>query len=147
MKKKKVLINGIKSYRCYTIPEAATLVRVSGRTIRQWIKNGLPAMTDERPTLVRGDDLIAFIKARRAARKTKVAADAFYCLKCRAARKPAAGLVECQCSETRAKLSAFCNICETMMYKPIALSRLPEMRHIFDLSASAMPPDLPSVRS
>jgi len=147
VKKKKVQINRIKSYRCYTKAEAAVVIGVSGRTIRQWIKDGLPAMTDERPTLVRGDDLIAFVKARRAARKTKVADDAFYCLKCRAARKPAAGLVECQCSETRAKLSAFCNICETMMYKPVPLSRLPELRQVFDLSASATPPDPPRMRS
>ena len=133
-------IAGVKSLRCYTIPEAAAVVGVSDRSVRAWIADGLPALTETRPTLLRGDDLIRFIKRKREIRKTKVGHDAFYCLRCRAARKPAGGLVECTQTATRANLTAICEVCETIMHKPVALNRLPELRRVFDLTITRKPP-------
>ncbi|MCH2164228.1 MAG: helix-turn-helix domain-containing protein [Marinovum sp.] len=137
---KSARISGIKSLWCYTIPEAAAVVGVSDRSIRAWITDGLPALNDERPTLLRGEDIITYIKAARDARKTKVAQDAFYCLKCRAAREPAGGMVECTRTESRASLTALCEICETLMHKPVAPDRLPELERVFDLTITCSPP-------
>ncbi len=130
---KSATLSGIKSLYCYTIQEAAEVSGVSERTIRAWIKGGLPAMTREGPTLIRGDALISFIKAQREARKINIGQDEFYCLKCRAARKPAGGLVECETNGTRSKLTAICEVCETIMHKPVALRRVPELAEVFDL--------------
>lgn len=127
-------LSGIKSLHTYTIKEAAEVSGVSERTIRAWINNGLPAMTQARPILIRGDALIAFIKAQRKARKTDVRQHEFYCLKCRAARKPAGNLVECQTNGKRAKLIALCETCETIMHKPVPVLLLSTMASLFDLT-------------
>lgn len=131
---KSAKLSTIKSLRCYTIPEAAEITGVSDRTIRAWITQGLPAMTLERPKLVRGDALIAFIQSQRAARKTLIAPDEFYCLKCRAARKPADRFVECEIKDARASLTAICGICETILHKPVAVARLQTLSQTLDIA-------------
>lgn len=131
---KSATLSGIKSLHTYTIQEAAEVSGVSERTIRAWIKGGLPAMAKERPTLIRGDALFLFIKAQRKARKTDIGQNEFYCLKCRAARKPAGNLVDCQTNGTRAKLIAFCESCETVMHKPVPCSSVPSLAKRFDLT-------------
>ncbi len=131
---KSATLSGIKSLYCYTIQEAAEVSGVSERTIRAWIKGGLPAMMREGPTLIRGDALISFIKGQRETRKINIGQDEFYCLKCRAARKPAGGLVECETNGARSKLTAICEVCETIMHKPVAQGQVPELAKVFDLS-------------
>ena len=126
-------LSGIKSLPSYTVQEAAEVTGVSERTIRSWIKAGLPAMKQERPTLLRGDALIAFIKAQRKARKTKIRQDEFYCLKCRAPRHSAGKLVQCETDGVRAKLIAICEICDGLMHKPVALGDIPKLAKVFEL--------------
>ena len=144
---KSAKLSGIKSLRCYTIPEAAGITGVSDRTIRAWIKQGLTAMTDERPTLVRGDALVNFIQRQRQGRKSRLSPDEFYCLKCRAARKPAGGLVDCETDGTRAKLTALCETCDTIMHRPIAHERVPILAIIFDVTVLDGAPATPETVS
>ncbi len=132
-------LSGIKRLHSYTILEAAGVTGVSERTIRAWIKQGLAAMTDERPTLVRGDELITFIKSQRKARKSPLSPDEFYCLKCREARKPAGGLVDCETNGTRAKLTAICEICGTIMHRPIAHNCLSDVSNTYDVTMVCKP--------
>jgi transposase len=138
---KSAKLSGIKSLRCYTIPEAAGVSGVSDRTIRTWIKQGLTAMSDERPTLVRGDALVSFIQGQRQGRKSRLSPDEFYCLKCREARKPAGGLVDCEKDGTRAKLTALCETCDTLMYKPIAHERVAILTDVFDVTLRGEAPE------
>ncbi|RMA40991.1 helix-turn-helix domain-containing protein [Rhodophyticola porphyridii] len=144
---KSAKLSGIKSLRCYTIPEAAGVTGVSDRTIRAWIKQGLTAMSDERPTLVRGDALISYIQRQRQGRKSRLSPDEFYCLKCRAARKPAGGLVDCELDGTRAKLSAICETCDTIMHKPIAHERVAILNDVFDVTLRSEAPETLKVGS
>lgn len=132
-------LSGIKSLHNYTIQEAANITGVSERTIRTWIKQGMHAMANERPTLVRGDALTAFIKDKRKSRKSRLLQDEFYCLRCHAARKPAGGFVDCETVGTRTKLTAICEICETIMHRPIAHSHVPALSQIFDLTLREEP--------
>lgn len=136
---KSAKLSGIKSLYCYTIQEAAGVTGVSERTIRDWIKQGLKAMASERPTLVRGDALITFIQGQRQARKTHLSLDEFYCLKCRAARKSAGGLVDCETDGARAKRTALCETCETAMHKPIAHESVPILNNFFDVTLRGEP--------
>jgi hypothetical protein len=138
---KSAKLSGIKSLRCYTISEAAGVSGVSDRTIRAWIKQGLTAMTDERPTLVRGDALISYIQRQRQGRKSRLSPDEFYCLKCREARKPAGGLVDCEKDGTRAKLTALCETCDTLMHKPIAHERVAILTDVFDVTLRSEAPE------
>ena len=130
---KKARLTGIKSLRCYQIPEVAEVAGVSTRTVRTWIKQGLPAMAIERPALVRGDDLIAFIKKQRGDRKTDVALHEFFCLRCRQARSAAGGFATCRTTGTRVTLKAICIECELVMNKPVAKSHLSALRGKLDL--------------
>ncbi|WP_208354664.1 helix-turn-helix domain-containing protein [Pseudaestuariivita rosea] len=136
---KSAKLSGIKSLRCYTIQEAAGVTGGSDRTIRAWIKQGLPALESERPTLVRGNALISFIEGQRQARKSHLSRDEFYCLKCRAARKPAGALVDCETDGARTKLTALCEACDTIMHKPITPISLSEVSDIFDVTMRSAP--------
>jgi hypothetical protein len=126
-------LNQIKAFRCYTLQEAADVCGVSLRTVRNWIAKGLLVMNDERPALIRGDDLLAFLKAERAERKHHLAPDRFFCLRCRGPRAPAEGIVECQPRAKGLALVAICEVCETVCFKSISRSDLPDYRKLFDL--------------
>jgi excisionase family DNA binding protein len=115
----------IKTLRSYTIQEAADTLRVHRNAVRHWIKKcGLPALADRRPHLIRGADLIEFLKGRRAARRTKCGSGQLFCLKCRLPRSPAAGLVEYRASAAgRGSLIGICTVCETIMRRFVSKDR------------------------
>lgn len=131
---KQARINCIKSYWCYTPNEAADCVGVSERTIRNWIKEGLPVLADEYPVLIRGNDLRSFIQSRRQGGKTKLGPCDFYCVTCRASRCAALGIADLHLTDNRAKLTALCAECETVVCKPVACSAIPEIRQSLDLT-------------
>ena len=131
---KKARLRGIKAFRCYTIDEAAEISGVSPRTIHNWSKNGLRLMDSARPVLIRGDDLRAYIAAQRESRKVTTALDEFYCCRCSAARKAAGEFADCTIVGTRATLAAICAVCETVVSKPVAQSRIPEIARTLDLT-------------
>lgn len=131
---KQAQVKAIKLYHCYTLSEAAELIGVSKRTLHNWGKKGLPIMDCAKPALVRGDDLRSHILKQRQDAKTKLKLCEFYCLRCRAKRDPAGGMADCAIIQSRAKLTALCAICETVVCKPVPLARLSEIRSTLDLS-------------
>ncbi|MCB1471167.1 MAG: helix-turn-helix domain-containing protein [Rhizobiaceae bacterium] len=133
---KQARLNRIKSLHPYTIEEAAEVSGVSPRTVRNWASNGLHVMDEERPALIRGDDLRAYILRQRKSRKSKTAPDTIYCVCCRRARKPAGGMADCAISGNRATLTALCEVCETVISKPIAITRIPEIARRLDLTVT-----------
>jgi len=135
---KKARLGGIKSFRTYTIDEAADVAGVSPRTIRNWGADGLRVMDGERPVLIRGDDLRDFIRGKRKGRKIKTDPDAFYCVRCRTSRKAAGRLADCNISGNRVMLTALCEVCETVVCKPIAEARIPEVAQILDITINRL---------
>lgn len=131
---KQAKLTGIKSLRCYTIIEAATISGVSPHTIRNWSKNGLRLLDENRPALIRGDDLRAYIKGQRADRRIKTAKDEFYCVSCKQARKAAERLADCIVTGNRVKVVALCEVCGTVVSKPVAATRISELGKFFDLT-------------
>jgi transcription elongation factor Elf1 len=95
--------------------------------------NSLRVLDGTRPTLIRGDELRAFIKTARANRKVQTRIDTFYCLRCRAERHAAHGLADCVIKANRATLTALCEICEMVISKPVAEARIPELAGTLDL--------------
>lgn len=117
----------IRKHYSYTVEEAATALDVAKGSVRRWIKSGLSALTDQRPTLILGSDLIAFLQGRRAKRQ-KCAIDEAYCFSCRRPRKPAFAEVEITSLKGgTARMWAICEVCGTDMHKPVSASRLSEL--------------------
>ncbi|WP_018698726.1 helix-turn-helix domain-containing protein [Amorphus coralli] len=119
----------MKKHRSYTVDEAARTLNVTKGTVRRWMKDGdLPALTDQRPTLILGHDLIAFLDGRRRDRKTCQLHQA-YCFRCRAPGDPAYGEVEIKLDTNGAgMMEALCATCTTVMHKRVSASRLPELQ-------------------
>jgi hypothetical protein len=124
---------GIKIHRSYTVDEAARTLGHSKGTVRRWIKAGLPALTEKRPILIMGADLLDHVTARSRA-KQKCLPHECYCVKCRAPRPPAAGMAEIvSLKTTSCNLRALCPECGTLMHKRVGVAALETLAQVLDL--------------
>ncbi len=102
----------VKRLWTYNVTEAATVTGATSATIRQWLKAGLQAVPGVRPSIVRGVDLIAFVKGRQAGRKRPCGPGRIYCLRCKEPREPAFGEVEYwPDTATKGALRGLCPVC------------------------------------
>jgi excisionase family DNA binding protein len=108
----------VKLHRSYTVGELSALLGVHKNTVRNWRREGLASLDGGRPVLFHGAAVRAFLSARRADRKRPCPPGTFYCFRCRAARPPAAGMIDFD-ERTRGagNLSALCGTCETVMHR------------------------------
>lgn len=129
MARRTILHRLIKTHRSYTVDELARLLATHKNTIRNWIKNGLPAVDDRRPTLIKGSELTAFLKARRGSAKKPCGPGLLFCLKCRSPREPGALMADyLPLTPTSGNLCGLCPECFTPMFRRVALSRLDQVR-------------------
>lgn len=102
----------IKSNRSYTIEETAEIVGVTEQTVRRWIRDGLPAMKENRPFLILGSSLKKFWNQSKQKRKRRLLIGQFYCMCCKASREAAEGVVfYSPQSLSHGRLEAFCVAC------------------------------------
>jgi hypothetical protein len=59
-------VRRIKATWPYTVQEIAELFRIHKNAVLRWLKDGLQANKDQRPFLIRGEELIRFLNARLA---------------------------------------------------------------------------------
>lgn len=112
----------MKVHLSYSVDEAARCLGVHKATIRQWIKQGLPALTEIRPTLIVGSELRAFLRQKRLAGKRPCGAGEIYCVRCRAPRRPAAGIADYEAlSESGGRLVGLCPSCEAVIYRRVSI--------------------------
>ena len=76
----------VKIHRSYTVGEIADVLGRHKNTEREWINCGLPTIDQNRPTMIRGENLVAFLRARRAQRKQSCQIGQMYCFRCRSPR-------------------------------------------------------------
>jgi hypothetical protein len=118
----------------YTVPELARTLGVSVGTVRNWLKQGLRALTTQRPTLILGADAKEFLAVRKAQTKRPLAPDELFCLSCKAPRKPFAGLVQLDHAPGKpARITGFCEACETVCSRVVGAAHIPRLTAIFDL--------------
>jgi excisionase family DNA binding protein len=134
---------GVKRYRSYTIEDAARATGMAKGTVLRWIKSGkLPALMDQRPFLILGEDLQAFLKARKTP-KQKCGLDECYCFRCRSVQKMAGGMAEVTIHTPKTgNLHALCETCGGSMHKCLSLKRLPDLRAILDVTVRQANPSL-----
>lgn len=124
----------VKIHRNYSVEEIAELFGVHKNTVRRWVKEGLPIIDSKRPMLILGRELACFLEERRKARKRPCRPGQLFCVRCRAPKYPADGLVEYQpITETKGNLSAFCPDCESIMNRCVALAKITTICRDMDL--------------
>lgn len=115
----------IRLHQAYSVEEAARALGKHKHTIRNWIEAGLPTVDGARPLLVHGDELRAFLEARRKVVKRPCPTGTIYCFKCRQPREPASGMVEfTPRNPVTGNLVALCETCGTVMHRSARLASL-----------------------
>jgi excisionase family DNA binding protein len=119
----------VKIHRNYTVEEVARRLGIHRNTVRQWVKRGLPTCDDRRPMLILGRDLVAFLKAQRLNNRRPCQPGEIYCVRCRAPRTPAGGMVDYQpMTTTLGNLIGICPCCETLIYRRVNLAKLGQIQ-------------------
>ena len=125
---------GIKIHRNYTVDEVSRALDVAPITVRRWLKAGLPALTERKPALILGADVIEYLDARRTP-ATRCQPNECYCVKCRVPRVPAGLMAEyVPITATTGNLRGLCPECGTLMHKRVAVASIPALRQFFDLT-------------
>jgi len=123
---KRINASRIKQNLTYTIAEAADVLDVSIATIRNWIKQGLPIETGQRPFLIYGVDLRDFIRNRKQARRYKLREGELGCFSCDASRLPLNALAVYTTLTTKTgRLSGVCSACGGKCSRIISNAKLP----------------------
>lgn len=134
MKKRLHNPNRAKSKRNYTVGEVADLYDVHKITVREWIKAGLPTLSDQRPMLILGGDLAAFHQARRTKNKQKCKPGEMFCVKCRAPKMPDGEAEYQPKTATLGNLVGICPDCYTIMNRRVSLAKLGQVRGQMDIT-------------
>lgn len=118
----------VKTHRSYTVEEIAGLFAIHKNTVRTWLKNGLAAIDNNRPTLIHGNDLAEFLKSRRTRNKQTCKPGEFYCVRCRRPRSAAAEIADYSPTNDRiGNLVAICLACGTVMNRRVSLAKIMEV--------------------
>lgn len=124
----------------YTLQEISTLFGVHIRTVRAWIKEGLPHIEGLYPYLVKGRDLKEFLIKRQLKQKVKLEAGQFYCMKCKTARTAQNNQVRLAYSgKTIGKgikdfiIQGICESCGTKLNHISNENKLVEVKQLFEI--------------
>lgn len=123
-----------KIHRSYSVDEIARLFRVHRNTVRNWLKRGLPANDERRPTLILGWQLREFLEAERTKRKQRCPAGHFYCVRCRQPKAPALGMADyIPYTATTGNLRGICPDCGRFIHRRVALDKIDTVRGQLDV--------------
>jgi len=115
----------VKRLRTYNVREAAKVTGATAGTVRHWLKTGLEPVRDCYPTIIRGLDLIDFLKRRATARKRPCGPGRLYCLRCKEPRRPAFDEVEFWPDGPQlGSLRGLCPSCTGMMHRRTSVARI-----------------------
>lgn len=129
-----------KSHRNYTIQEIAELRAVHPNTVTGWINSGLAVIDDNRPKLVLGRDLNAFLEVRSKKNKRPCRPGEIYCVRCRAAKLPAGAMADFQPQGRSAgRLVGICPTCDRLMYQQCGKAKLATIRAVLDITITTEP--------
>lgn len=127
----------LRSALTYTVPELARACGVTDATVRMWLKDGLEALTTQRPTLITGEVAKAFLIVRRTKKRQPTASDELFCLSCKVPRKPFEGMVDLIETPGQApRIQGFCACCETLCSRIVKRADIPELHKVFVISSN-----------
>ena len=115
----------VKMHYNYTIAEASDLLGVCRNSVRNWIRLGLETIRVRGMILILGEELRRLLTHRQAKRRVRCPPGSMFCLKCRDARRPPAGMVEqIALTPTTVNLRGLCPDCGNLMHRRASLARL-----------------------
>jgi Helix-turn-helix domain len=124
----------VKAHRNYTVEEAATVLDVHRNTVSHWTKNGLKSIDAQRPRLIHGSDLAAFLIGRRTAARRPCGPGQMYCLRCRKPVDPAGDMADfIPTTTTLGNLMGICPHCESVIFRKVNTNRLGEVSGRLDV--------------
>jgi hypothetical protein len=124
-----------KIHRSYSLEDVSRLFQIHKNTIRTWLRQGLKPIDDQRPMLLRGDELRRFLTERRARVKQVCGPGRIYCLPCRAPKAPAGNIAECiVASGTTGTLQGICPDCDRMIYRKVNPTKIEEVQGDLDVT-------------
>lgn len=124
----------IKRDYSYDIKELSELLGVHIRTVREWIKSGLPLIDKARPFMMHGSGIITFLKDKHSKRKHPCTPHEFYCFKCRLPSPVWEGLIDIKIlAPNRLQLMGICNTCNTKVFKAGSVHKIPEYIKTFNI--------------
>jgi len=124
----------VKIHRLYTIAELADAVGAHKHTVGRWIAAGLPTTDAKRPLLIHGADFRAFMKAREPI-KQRCKPGEFYCLGCRAPKRPAGDMADYHArTASRGLLSGICPTSGRMIYRAASLAKVEQISGGLDVA-------------
>jgi hypothetical protein len=119
----------VKLHRNYSVEDIARLFGMHKNTVRNWLKQGLPAIDDRRPTLILGQDLSRFLQERRQKAKQACGPGRIYCIACRAPKDPAGQMAECIPTGPHVgNLRGICPDCDRLVYRRVNLAKIDAVR-------------------
>ena len=122
----------------YTTEEAARALNVTSATIRNYVRRGLPVMTQKRPFLFSGEALREFLIEQRARAKRPLKPNELFCTACKSGRHPYGLLVDLVPLNTKtAMLKGLCDVCEGPSNRIIGLRKLSDFAETFDITKRA----------
>jgi len=125
----------VKVHRNYSVEDTARLLSVHKNTVRNWLKQGLTAIDDRRPTLILGRELSRFLQERRQKTKQPCGPGRIYCIACRAPKVPAGKMADCTATDPLA--GNLCGICpdrDRLIYRRVNLANIEAVRGDLDIT-------------
>jgi hypothetical protein len=123
--------------RSYSVEEVSRLFAIHKNTVRNWLRQGLTAIDQERPTVIQGLELRRFLSDRRARQKQTCGAGRIFCLPCRAPKVPAGNMAECiPMGATTGTLRGICPDCDRMIYRRVNPQKLDAVRGDLDITVA-----------
>ena len=126
----------VKYWYAYDVEDICALFSEFGlhnQTVRKWVKNGLKAIDNGKPTLIYGNDLIGFLKEQNTKHKCKTDFNEMFCMKCQDARPIFQRKVTIKQKAKTLSVSGSCRECKTVMFKSYKMSDLSKVKRVFQL--------------
>ena len=107
-----------KIHRSYSVEEMSRIFEIHKNTVRNWLRQGLEPIDDQRPILIRGQELSRFLTERRVRSRQTCGPGRIYCLPCRAPKVPAGNIADCvSIGKSAGALQGICPDCNRIIYR------------------------------
>lgn len=117
------IIRKIRPSRSYAYSELANLIGKCEATVRSWVKDGMPALTSQKPHLILGSDARDYLTKRFHTKKHKLEIGQVRCFKCGDRRMLEQGLAEIVPNGPSGwRLEGLCSECGTLCSRIIKAS-------------------------